>query len=423
MKFKMKLSKWLKDKSLAEGVKDTILDMVKNPDDVFVERRFFAPAIEPKSESLKEGERAIIQYVSTRDLDRDNEILMPGGCDLSEFKKAPQVLWGHNYSMPPIGKDIWIRKDELGIKAKTEYADTERGEEVWKLRKGGFLNTSSVGFIPLETTTPEKDDWEETCDELKETWPGFSRIKKNVRRIIKKWLLLEHSDVSVPANISALTVAVAKGEVELSDEIRAELKVPDDDYLKIILELATKTEERIIKGSSASEPKGLLNTNPELTDEEKEEIQKTAKKDVLEKERQKELDGEYKNGEPYNDLKPLPNDHSCRIVSPGKFKEDSFRRTTRTHDGKKYSVIMGRLKKEDTLTEQSYRYKKDIWKVATARSHCKGHNGILFEPATESRSAVRYVIRPLPKQETPDNRKAEIEQSVRDEFNKIRGKV
>jgi phage head maturation protease len=413
MKFKMKLSKWLKDKSLAEGVKDSILGLVENPDDVFVERRFFAPAIEPKGESLKEGERAIIQYVSTRDLDRDNEILMPGGCDLSEFKKAPQVLWGHNYSMPPIGKDIWIKKDELGIKAKTEYADTERGEEVWTLRKGGFLNTSSVGFIPLETTTPEKDDWEETCDELKETWPGFSRIKKNVRRIIKKWLLLEHSDVSVPANINALTVAVAKGEVELSDEIRAELKVPKDEYLKAILNIAVKAKENI----------EAINKPPELSEEERKEIERVAKQDAINKEKQEALEEEYENAELFNDQKPLPNDHACRVVSPGKFKEGSFRTMSRESDGKKYSVIMGRLKGETTLTTQSYRYPKKTWPVATARKHCKGHDGILFEPARESRSAVRYIIRPLPKQETPENRKAEIEQSVRDEFNKIRGKV
>lgn len=397
MKFKIKLSKWLKDKNLAEGVKDSILGLIENPDEVMVERRFFAPTIEPKGESLKEGERAIIQYVSTRDLDRDNEILMPGGCDLSEFKKAPQVLWGHNYSMPPIGKDIWIKKDEIGIKAKTEYAETERGEEVWKLRKGRFLNTSSVGFIPLETTTPEKDDWEETCDELKETWPGFSRIKKNVRRIIKKWLLLEHSDVSVPANINALTVAVAKGEIDLSEEIRTELNMPDIKAIKDELKKEMTVEVKL---------------EDVLTDEQKEAIEKQA-----------ELEVEYENAEPFNDQKPLPNEHSCRVVSPGKFKEGSFRRMSRETDSKKYSVIMGRLKGETTLTTQSFRYPKKTWKVDVARKHCKGHDGILFEPARESRSAVRYIIRPLPKQETPGQRKAEIEQTVRDEFNKLRGKV
>ncbi len=435
MKFKMKLSKWLNNPTFSKEFKEAIENRFEKPDEVEVERRFFAPTIEPKGESLKEGERAIIQYVSTRDLDRDNEILMPGGCDLSEFKKAPQVLWGHNYSLPPIGKDIWIKKDELGIKAKTEYAETERGEEVWKLRKGRFLNTSSVGFLPLETTTPEKDDWEETCDELKETWPGFSRIKKNVRRIIKKWLLLEHSDVSVPANINALTVAVAKGEIDLSDGLREELNMPDIKAIKDELKKEMK-DETIIKCKVCSEHNtfiipddGYVHYNKckkcdnyidnfgkkmenKLSDEQKENIKKQAALEV-----------EYENAEPFNNLKPFPNDHACRIKKPGLFQEDSFRRVSRSHDGKKYSIIMGRLKGETTLTEQAYRYPKKTWPVAQARKHCKGHDGIMFEPARESRSAVRYIIRPLPKQETPEQRKAEIEQAVRDKFDEIKGKV
>lgn len=78
--------------------------------------------------------------------------------------------------------------------------------------------------------------------------------------------------------------------------------------------------------------------------------------------------------------KPFPNEHSCRLRPPGDFQADSFRRTTREHEGKKYSVIMGKLKDEDTMTEQAYRYPKEIWEAADARSHCKDHDGS-FEPA------------------------------------------
>jgi len=82
------------------------------------------------------------------------------------------------------------------------------------------------------------------------------------------------------------------------------------------------------------------------------------------------------------ELKPYPNEHACRLRDPGDFQEDSFRRTTREHDGKQYSVIMGRLKGEDTMTEQSYRYPKDDWSVESARSHCRSHDGS-FEAAAE----------------------------------------
>jgi len=82
------------------------------------------------------------------------------------------------------------------------------------------------------------------------------------------------------------------------------------------------------------------------------------------------------------ELKPYPNEHACRLRDPDDFEEGSFRRTTRTSDGKKYSVIMGKLEGEDTMTEQAYRYDKEVWDADDAKTHCKDHDGT-FEAATE----------------------------------------
>ncbi len=79
---------------------------------------------------------------------------------------------------------------------------------------------------------------------------------------------------------------------------------------------------------------------------------------------------------------PYPNEHSCRLRDPDDFEEDSFRRTSRESDGKRYDVISGHLKGETTMTEQAYHYPKDIWSESEARAHCKEHDGILFEPAS-----------------------------------------
>uniref|UniRef100_A0A6M3XKJ0 Putative prohead protease n=1 Tax=viral metagenome TaxID=1070528 RepID=A0A6M3XKJ0_9ZZZZ len=81
------------------------------------------------------------------------------------------------------------------------------------------------------------------------------------------------------------------------------------------------------------------------------------------------------------EIRPYENEHACRLRNPDDFKPDSFRRTTRKHDGKEYSVIMGRLKEETTMTEQAYRYGKDVWTAGEARSHCKDHDGS-FEAAS-----------------------------------------
>jgi len=103
--------------------------------------------------------------------------------------------------------------------------------------------------------------------------------------------------------------------------------------------------------------------------------------------------------------KPYPNEHSCRLRSPDDFQADSFRRTSRDHEGKKYDVIMGRLKGETTMTEQAYRYPKDNWPAGEARGHCKEHDGT-FEAATEEASNM----------EIKGEEKAISQTAIKDEF-------
>ncbi len=73
--------------------------------------------------------------------------------------------------------------------------------------------------------------------------------------------------------------------------------------------------------------------------------------------------------------KPYPGEHSCRLRDPGDFQGDSFRRTTREHEGKPYAIIMGKLEGETTMTEQAYRYSTSDWDEGQARNHCEGHDG------------------------------------------------
>jgi len=62
---------------------------------------------------------------------------------------------------------------------------------------------------------------------------------------------------------------------------------------------------------------------------------------------------------------------------PGRVRCDSFRRTEREHEGKPYSVIMGKLQDGDgTMVEQTYRYPKDSWSVEDASNHCATMMGV-----------------------------------------------
>lgn len=59
--------------------------------------------------------------------------------------------------------------------------------------------------------------------------------------------------------------------------------------------------------------------------------------------------------------------------------------------GKIYRIIMGKLKGEDTLTEQAYRYPIKDWTEAQARAHAEAHGISNFEPATGESKAEDYV--------------------------------
>lgn len=172
-------------------------------------------------ESVLPGERAVVRYISTRGIDRDSEILVPEGAVIDEYMKNPVVLFGHNYSMPPHAKAEWVKADDRGLQSKTVYAETDAGEEMWQLVSGGYLNAASVGFVPLEYVVNGGPGWAETTKKLGRKWDMAPESFAGVNAIYNKWLLLEYSDVPIPANPEAL-VQRAKS-MGISDGLLKEL--------------------------------------------------------------------------------------------------------------------------------------------------------------------------------------------------------
>lgn len=158
-----------------------------------------------KAEVLKEGIKAdegILEAVvgSTGVLDRMGDSISQDGWKLTNFKKNPVILWGHNRKeeRPPIGKAlrVWIedkneKKAKLMFKVKFDLQDNF-AKEIFRKIRDGFLNTVSVGFVPIE--------WEDM--EEKDFFGSRKYLKQD---------LLELSFVPVPANPEAL---VALKEME-----------------------------------------------------------------------------------------------------------------------------------------------------------------------------------------------------------------
>jgi len=195
--------------------------------------------ITEKSE-IDKDERAIINYISTDVKDRDNEILEHDGVILSDYRKNPIVPWAHDYRSLPIGKNIWIKKDKKGLVAKTVFLKHQFAEEVYRLYTEDIAGTGpamkawSVGFIPLKWEKPEGKDDNRPSNIDNDT----GALDTSVRRIYKKWLLLEYSAVPVPSNPEALTLMVKKGLIkseELKKDIEKFIEIEDNLIKEIVL--------------------------------------------------------------------------------------------------------------------------------------------------------------------------------------------
>jgi HK97 family phage prohead protease len=136
--------------------------------------------------------------ISTEDVDRDKDVMVADGAEIGSYLKNPVVLFGHNYrdAKAVVGKALEIVKIAgQGIKAVFQFASKEVSEDadlVRRLWAGGFLNATSIGFIP--------EEWEERKDEEGE------KLQRGTK--FNKWELLEFSIVPVPANQNALRLAM-----------------------------------------------------------------------------------------------------------------------------------------------------------------------------------------------------------------------
>ncbi len=149
--------------------------------------------------SIDEKEMELTAFISTNAVDRYKEVVDPEGMDAKNFKKNPVVLWAHDYSTPPIGKALWVKKEGNGIVSKVKFANTKMGQEIFQLYRDGFMKTFSIGFVPIETEEGDRDN------------------PKSPRRTYKKWELLEYSAVPVPANPEALALCVQRGLIKDED--------------------------------------------------------------------------------------------------------------------------------------------------------------------------------------------------------------
>lgn len=296
--------------------------------------------------SIDEETRTIWHKISVEEEDLMGDIVRIDGIDTSNFKKKPGVIYGHQYGgvdpVPVIGENVGFKKEGKALYAGTKFLPTEGlsqklkdlVNDLWTLNKKKLMGWS-IGFKPTEAGPIKDKDGKETG--------GYE---------YKKSLLLEYSNVIIPANQGAVNDAIEQGVV--SKNLKASLNddvinnEPDEESEG---EIGEVIETVSVDGGTKEKSVFLLETEPV-------EISRLPK-----------------------------NEHSCRLGDPEKY--ESSRQEKRKHDGKEYSIIYGKLKDEDTWEEQAFRYPVKDWKEAEARKHCQDHDGIKFEPAEKEKQSTQ----------------------------------
>ncbi|KPJ59097.1 MAG: hypothetical protein AMJ46_12585 [Latescibacteria bacterium DG_63] len=174
----------------------------------------FGPTEIVKDDVSDTEPRTLTWVISTAAVDRDNDTIDPNGWQLNDFIKGGSVLWAHDRKAPPVAKPLatWVEDGQLKSRAQfTDQDENPFGYMTFKLAKGGYVRSSSVGFLPIQWRY-NQERGEYAVDFLKQ-------------------ILLEWSVLAVPSNPEALLEARSKG-IDLAPMVSwAEMALDGDSGL------------------------------------------------------------------------------------------------------------------------------------------------------------------------------------------------
>lgn len=138
-------------------------------------------------------QRRITAVASREMIDRDGEVVSLAAlrAAMKEYMQNPVILASHTHRLadgrsPVVGKVIDYTFTGRDLVITVEFAQTELGEEYWRLYKDKFQRAFSIGFIGRSAPVAEVVDGRRV------------RVWKDIE-------LLEISCVAVPANPAALS--------------------------------------------------------------------------------------------------------------------------------------------------------------------------------------------------------------------------
>jgi HK97 family phage prohead protease len=178
--------------------------------------------------AIDESARVLTGIASTPEVDRMGDIVEPKG---AEFSLPLPLLWQHD-SKQPIGHVTAARVTDKGIEISAQLATVaeagplkDRLDNAWQTLKAGLVRGLSIGFQSREVARIENTD-------------GLRFLK---------WLWLELSAVTIPANQSA-TISTIKS---------LDVGCPASEATEITRSLrpASRAAVRLVPRTAAKDPK------------------------------------------------------------------------------------------------------------------------------------------------------------------------
>lgn len=182
--------------------------------------------------------------VTTGCLDRQAEIVIPDGIDLSKFMQSGFWTWEHDYSLVPVAfpdksKKVVRTHDYLELSGRFMERPADHVGEYWpdtirdyvsQFTKAGIQPGVSIGFKPTETRKPTKLDRNvcyQNCLAKGMSEEDARNAAASLDAVISKCELLEVSFAIIPANPEAVITSVGKGLISKSIAAFAGVTVPE----------------------------------------------------------------------------------------------------------------------------------------------------------------------------------------------------
>jgi len=156
--------------------------------------------------------------ISVEYADRSNEVVLIKGIDDKSYKKNNVILWSHDPQIPAIGNMINLTKNGKTYSGTMVFHGlTETSKDVAKLVEAKVIKSVSIGFIPLKMESAEMTD--QVRAEYKVP------ADKNNLWMFTKSEIVEVSVVNIPANKYATVKNILDGDSLVVKHVNSQMEI------------------------------------------------------------------------------------------------------------------------------------------------------------------------------------------------------